>query len=133
MDWGLMQFNSVNPWLRNRLIVKHKCIYYISMGFNVILRLAWLSALLHVPGGVAHEVTDVLVAILEVFRRGHWNFYRLEYEHLSNFEKSKSAEKMDFEGPGRSLSDSYQEPSGEPLDTKVFLAQLNYLCESLAS
>lgn len=30
-DWGLLQFNSKNPWLRNDLILKQKYIYFISM------------------------------------------------------------------------------------------------------
>ncbi|KAG2596184.1 hypothetical protein PVAP13_5KG145200 [Panicum virgatum] len=30
-DWGLLQPNSKNPWLRNDLILKRKYIYYLSM------------------------------------------------------------------------------------------------------
>ncbi|KAL2651408.1 hypothetical protein R1flu_019536 [Riccia fluitans] len=30
-DWGLMQYKSVNPWLRDHLILEKKRIYYISM------------------------------------------------------------------------------------------------------
>lgn len=30
-DWGLLQFNSKNPWLRNELILRRKFVYYISM------------------------------------------------------------------------------------------------------
>lgn len=30
-DWGLLQFNSKNPWLRNDLILKQKYIYFLSM------------------------------------------------------------------------------------------------------
>jgi hypothetical protein len=30
-DWGLLQFNSKNRWLRNDLILKQKYIYFISM------------------------------------------------------------------------------------------------------
>jgi hypothetical protein len=30
-DWGLLQPNSKNPWLRNDLILKSKSIYYLSM------------------------------------------------------------------------------------------------------
>lgn len=30
-DWGLLQFNSKNPWLRDELMLRKKFIYYISM------------------------------------------------------------------------------------------------------
>jgi hypothetical protein len=30
-DWGLLQPNSKNPWLRNDLILKRKSVYYLSM------------------------------------------------------------------------------------------------------
>jgi hypothetical protein len=30
-DWGLLQPNSKNPWLRNDLILRRKSIYYLSM------------------------------------------------------------------------------------------------------
>lgn len=30
-DWGLLQMNSKNPWLRNELMLRRKIIYYFSM------------------------------------------------------------------------------------------------------
>lgn len=30
-DWGLLQMNSKNPWLRNELMLRRKAIYYFSM------------------------------------------------------------------------------------------------------
>lgn len=30
-DWGLLNPNSKNPWLRDDLIVKNKSIYYVSI------------------------------------------------------------------------------------------------------
>ena len=30
-DWGLLQRNSNNPWLRNQLMLRQKYIYYFSM------------------------------------------------------------------------------------------------------
>ena len=30
-DWGLLQLNSKNPWLRNELMLRRKFIYYFSM------------------------------------------------------------------------------------------------------
>ncbi|XP_062191561.1 phosphate transporter PHO1-1-like [Phragmites australis] len=90
-DWGLLQANSKNPWLRNELILKRKSIYYLSMGLNLVLRLAWLQAVIHPNfGSLDSRVTSFFLAALEVIRRGHWNFYRLENEHLNNAGKFRA-------------------------------------------
>lgn len=31
MDWGLMNRNSKNPWLRDKLLIPHKSTYFIVM------------------------------------------------------------------------------------------------------
>ncbi|XP_010262370.1 PREDICTED: phosphate transporter PHO1 homolog 1-like [Nelumbo nucifera] len=90
-DWGLLQFHSKNPWLRNELMLRRKIIYFISMGLNLILRLAWLQTVLHSNlGSVDYRVTGLFLAALEVIRRGQWNFYRLENEHLNNAGKFRA-------------------------------------------
>nr|XP_025877121.1 phosphate transporter PHO1-1 isoform X2 [Oryza sativa Japonica Group] len=90
-DWGLLQPNSKNPWLRNDLILKSKSIYYLSMGLNLVLRLAWLQTVIHPNfGSLDSRVTSFFLAALEVIRRGHWNFYRLENEHLNNAGKFRA-------------------------------------------
>ncbi|XP_015949415.1 phosphate transporter PHO1 [Arachis duranensis] len=84
-DWGLLNPNSKNPWLRDDLILKNKTIYYISMALNVVLRVAWVETIMHLRvGPIQTRLLDFLLASLEVIRRGHWNFYRLENEHLNN-------------------------------------------------
>ncbi|GAB4828938.1 Phosphate transporter PHO1 1 [Ancistrocladus abbreviatus] len=84
-DWGLLQFHSKNPWLRNELMLRQKFIYYFSMGLNLVLRLAWLQTVLHPTFiNVDYRVMELFLAALEVIRRGQWNFYRLENEHLNN-------------------------------------------------
>lgn len=90
-DWGLLQFNSKNTWLRNDLILKQKYIYFVSMGLNLVLRLAWLQTVIHPNiGSLDSRVTLFFLAALEVIRRGHWNFYRLENEHLNNAGKFRA-------------------------------------------
>ncbi|XP_054776070.1 phosphate transporter PHO1 homolog 1 [Prosopis cineraria] len=90
-DWGLLQFNSKNPWLRNELMLRRKFIYYLSMGLNLILRLAWLQTVVHSSfENVDYRVTSFFLASLEVIRRGLWNFYRLENEHLNNAGKFRA-------------------------------------------
>ncbi|XP_010551323.1 PREDICTED: phosphate transporter PHO1 homolog 1 isoform X2 [Tarenaya hassleriana] len=90
-DWGLLQVNSKNPWLRNELMIRRKFIYYFSMVLNLVLRLAWLQTVLHSNfEHVDHRVTGLFLAALEVIRRGLWNFYRLENEHLNNAGKFRA-------------------------------------------
>ncbi|KAG5068705.1 hypothetical protein JHK85_001082 [Glycine max] len=90
-DWGLLQMNSKNPWLRNELMLQRKAIYYLSMGLNLILRLAWLQTVLHSSfENVDYRVTSLFLASLEVIRRGLWNFFRLENEHLNNAGKFRA-------------------------------------------
>ncbi|XP_074571359.1 phosphate transporter PHO1 homolog 1-like [Curcuma longa] len=90
-DWGLLQLNSKNPWLRNELILRCKFVYYLSMALNLVLRLAWLQTVLHYNfASLDYRVTSFFLAALEVIRRGHWNFYRLENEHLNNAGKFRA-------------------------------------------
>ncbi|KAH9535736.1 hypothetical protein CY35_17G068900 [Sphagnum magellanicum] len=87
IDWGLLVRKSANPWLRDQLILDRKWIYFLSMVLNAILRLAWLQSLTQFQIGSPQMdtyITDFVFACLEIIRRGHWNFYRLENEHLNN-------------------------------------------------
>lgn len=91
VDWGLLQPKSVNPWLRDKLILRQKYIYFVSVGINTMLRLAWLFSVLHLQDNwIDHNVADFLFASMEVFRRGIWNFFRLENEHLKNMARYRA-------------------------------------------
>ncbi|KAM7487467.1 hypothetical protein LguiB_024951 [Lonicera macranthoides] len=46
IDWGLLQRNSKNRWLRDKLLVPHNSIYFGAMVMNVLLRFAWLQTVL---------------------------------------------------------------------------------------
>lgn len=95
MDWGLLQPHSKNPWLRDQLVLKKKYLYFFSMGINCLLRFAWIQSLLHLQlGELDPYLTGFLLSLLEVFRRGHWNFYRLENEHLNNCGKYRAVKTL---------------------------------------
>ncbi|KAF3456485.1 hypothetical protein FNV43_RR01135 [Rhamnella rubrinervis] len=82
---GLLKPKSINLWLRDDLVLKNKGIYYCSIALNVVLRVAWVETVIRFRrGAVESRLIDFLLASLEVIRRGHWNFYRLENEHLNN-------------------------------------------------
>ncbi|KAJ8768477.1 hypothetical protein K2173_021630 [Erythroxylum novogranatense] len=91
-DWGLLNQNSKHKWLRDDLILKNKSIYYMSIALNFVLRVAWVETVVgfRVNNMVERRMLDFFLAALEVFRRGHWNFYRLENEHLNNVGKFRA-------------------------------------------
>ncbi|XP_022722531.1 phosphate transporter PHO1-like [Durio zibethinus] len=94
-DWGLLNPNSINPWLRDDLILKNKSIYYLSIVLNVVLRVAWIESIMRFrTNPVQTHLLDFFLASLEVIRRGHWNFYRLENEHLNNVGKYRAVKSV---------------------------------------
>ncbi|KAK4430026.1 Phosphate transporter [Sesamum alatum] len=91
MDWGLFQRGSKNRWLRDKLLLPHKTVYFIAIVLNVLLRLAWMQTVMNIKIFSLHRQTTVaLVASLEIIRRGLWNFFRLENEHLNNVGKYRA-------------------------------------------
>ncbi|MCL7051495.1 hypothetical protein MKW94_023946 [Papaver nudicaule] len=86
IDWGLLQWHSKNFCLRDKLLVPHKSVYFIAMILDVLLRFAWLQSILGFREFFFFHRTAVtaIFACLEIIRRGIWNFFRLENEHLNN-------------------------------------------------
>jgi hypothetical protein len=90
-DWGLLDRNSKNWMLRDKLLVPYKSVYFIAMVLNTVLRLAWLQTVLKFRIDFMHtELMILVVACLEILRRGLWNFFRLENEHLNNVGKYRA-------------------------------------------
>ncbi|KAL7260649.1 hypothetical protein ACSBR1_006336 [Camellia fascicularis] len=90
-DWGLLQKKSKNRWLRDKLLVPHKSVYFAAMVLNVLLRFVWLQTMLDYQVSFLHKQTlAAIVAVLEIIRRGIWNFFRLENEHLNNVGKYRA-------------------------------------------
>uniref|UniRef100_M0ZM11 SPX, N-terminal; EXS, C-terminal n=1 Tax=Solanum tuberosum TaxID=4113 RepID=M0ZM11_SOLTU len=92
IDWGLLQRNSKNPWLRDKLLVPHKIVYFVAIVLDIILRLVWMQLVLDIKElSFLHEKAFLaVVACLEILRRGIWNFFRLENEHLNNVGKYRA-------------------------------------------
>ncbi|XVE91535.1 hypothetical protein REPUB_Repub01dG0018100 [Reevesia pubescens] len=89
-DWGLLNRHSKNRWLRDKLLVPHKKVYFGAMGLNVLLRFAWLQTVLNFKIALHPQTLTTIVASLEIIRRGVWNFFRLENEHLNNVGKFRA-------------------------------------------
>ncbi|KAL8518655.1 hypothetical protein ACS0TY_009847 [Phlomoides rotata] len=91
LDWGLLQRRSKNRWLRDKLLISHKSVYFVAIVLNVLLRLAWMQTVMNITVFSLHRQTmTTLVASLEIIRRGVWNFFRLENEHLNNVGKYRA-------------------------------------------
>jgi hypothetical protein len=79
-DWGLLNKTSKNRWLRDKLLIPQKKVYFIAMILNVVLRFAWLQTILNFEFEFLHKQTTLaVVASLEIMRRGMWNFFRFTY------------------------------------------------------
>ncbi|TXG56548.1 hypothetical protein EZV62_017861 [Acer yangbiense] len=89
-DWGLLNRNSKNRWLRDKLLVPEKKIYFIAIALNILLRFAWLQTVLGIGFTLHTQALITFVACLEIIRRGIWNFFRLENEHLNNVGKYRA-------------------------------------------
>nr|GMD51905.1 phosphate transporter PHO1 homolog 3-like isoform X1 [Ipomoea batatas] len=91
IDWGLLQRNSKNPWLRDKLLVPSKAVYFAAIVMNMILRLVWMQLVLDFNLPFLHKKAMVaIIACLEIIRRSIWNFFRLENEHLNNVGKYRA-------------------------------------------
>ncbi|XP_073130600.1 phosphate transporter PHO1 homolog 10 isoform X2 [Henckelia pumila] len=91
VDWGLLQRNSKNLFLREKLLVSHKSVYFAAMVLDILLRFAWLQVVLPVDLQSLHGMAlSTVFACLEILRRGIWNFFRLENEHLNNVGKYRA-------------------------------------------
>lgn len=84
-DWGLLRRHSRNPYLRDKLVLPHKSFYFIAMVLDIVLRISWMQLVFEMNWRPLQKVAMVtLTSCLEIIRRGMWNFFRLENEHLNN-------------------------------------------------
>ncbi|KAI9253229.1 EXS family-domain-containing protein [Sporodiniella umbellata] len=85
MDWGLLENKSKHFLLRDDLVF-YKWVntntYYLAMPINILLRFAWTLNILITSA--SSDTVSFMVALLEVYRRIQWNFFRLEKEHINN-------------------------------------------------
>ncbi|XP_051150729.1 phosphate transporter PHO1 homolog 9-like [Andrographis paniculata] len=92
VDWGLLQKNARHPWLRDKLLISNRAVYFVAIVVNVLLRLVWMQLVLDLnEAPFLHKQAMVAtVACLEILRRGIWNFFRLENEHFNNVGKYRA-------------------------------------------
>ena len=84
MDYGLIQNGSVNPGLRNELFYKRRWVYYTAMILNLMGRFAWVLTISPdvVYRWIRPEFFLMVIYMIEMCRRGMWNFFRIELKHI---------------------------------------------------
>ncbi|KAJ0037701.1 hypothetical protein Pint_23590 [Pistacia integerrima] len=99
VDWGLLRRRSKIPYLRDKLVISHKSVYFAAVVLNILLRVAWMQLVLEFKLHSLHRMTlTTVISCLEIIRRGIWNFFRyittsdirLENEHLNNVGKYRA-------------------------------------------
>uniref|UniRef100_A0A7N0TCF6 Uncharacterized protein n=1 Tax=Kalanchoe fedtschenkoi TaxID=63787 RepID=A0A7N0TCF6_KALFE len=91
MDWGLLRRQLQNFLLRDKLVVSHRSVYFMAMFLYVFLRFCWMQLVLEFDLPSLHKMTALTIfSALEIIRRGIWNFFRLENEHLNNVGKYRA-------------------------------------------
>lgn len=92
MDFGFLQLDAKNILLRNELVVfRYKAIYYYMLLFNVLARFTWIVPAYY---GKSGEMVTFTLALIEVVRRFHWSFLRIEYEHLNNCNSFRAVDNL---------------------------------------
>ncbi len=79
MDWGLLQKNTKNKFLRKYITFEPKRNYYIVIILNLIMRLSWtltLSPDIATIFGNSNVLT-LTTGSIEIIRRGIWNLLRV--------------------------------------------------------
>ena len=84
MDYGLIQNGTRNFLLRNDLFYKKNWIYYTAMILNLMGRFAWVLTISPdvVYRWIRPEFFLMVIYMIEMCRRGMWNFFRIELKHI---------------------------------------------------
>jgi hypothetical protein len=93
MDYGLIQSGTSNRLLRDQLFYQRKWIYYTAMILNLMGRFAWVLTISPdmVYRWIRPEFFLMVIYMIEMCRRGMWNFFRIELRHIDlckNFQVS---------------------------------------------
>jgi len=86
MDWNLLECSDKSILLRKYLTFAPARNYYIVIVLNFIMRSAWTMTLS--PAIIAtfrdKNLVTLVTGSIEIIRRGIWNLFRVEKEHLAN-------------------------------------------------
>lgn len=75
--------NQNKYFLRDAIAYPSIWVYYLAMVLDTLMRLQWLLPYYYYKTPNGHAALFVQ-ALIEITRRGMWNFFRMENEHLNN-------------------------------------------------
>ena len=88
VDWGLARCKSKNFFLRDKIVYPKKW-YFFAITVDVILRFSWTWNFIEL-NGVNPEWKNLVLALLEAYRRIQWCVFRIENENCSNPENYRT-------------------------------------------
>lgn len=88
-DWGLCEKGPGFP-LRTKLRLPDKRLYYLAAVMNFFMRMAWVCTISPDFFPIRKDFLLAALSLVEILRRGMWNFFRLENEHLNNCGKFRA-------------------------------------------
>jgi len=83
-DWDWLHKDAKYKYLRDELAYKHPIYYYIVMVTDIVMRFAAqlsLSTPVITPI-MKPALYQFVIALIAIFQRGVWNFFRVENAHL---------------------------------------------------
>eukprot|EP01133_Synstelium_polycarpum_P017541 gene17541-20931_t len=98
MDWSVVVPSKTSPYnpfkwtLRKKRMYNPKGLYYIAIITNLWFRATWTftKSLPQLTTLLPSYKLVVVIAIMEILRRGTWNIFRLENEHVNNCGKFRA-------------------------------------------
>ena len=88
VDWGLGRFDKNNFFLREKIVYPKKW-YYFAMIVDAILRFSWTWNFIQIDKSY-DEWKNLVMAMLEAYRRIQWCVFRIENENWTNPENYRT-------------------------------------------
>ena len=96
VDWALLKKDSEFRYLRKELSFETPYVYYSFIISNFFFRICWILSM--IPKNFQFITTDayalLLIEIVEIVRRGIWNFLIIEKQHIMNCGIFKAVEEI---------------------------------------
>jgi hypothetical protein len=127
-DFGFLQPGPNYP-LRDKLSYKNKFFYYFTMVTDLFLRFVWMVSVSPevISGYIRPEFLSLLIFSLEAFRRGMWNFIRVELQHIQLCKEFKVT--VDVELPFKKVNGRFELKNVDVVD----LVKMNRRLEKIKS
>jgi len=98
MDWSILYLKGWKLSIRKKRTYPYPAFYVWAALSNFVLRFTWSltkSNLLQLLSILQWELV-VVIAAAEILRRGQWNLFRMENEHLNNCGKFRAVQELEL-------------------------------------